>query len=101
MPEPRLGASIELLDELQRGPSNRFEDRDRVKVITPSGDLGVDDRKHRDVPVCVRILGCDDVTLGRVLKNNHAGFSIVMDGQVKALVEHEGVAIGSVQLGDC
>jgi hypothetical protein len=81
-----------------RRPPDRVEDRYRVKVVAPSGDLAVDDREHRDVPVCVGSPGGDDTTIGGVLKNDHAGCSVVMDGQVKAPLEHEGAAVGPVQL---
>ena len=94
-------SSIRVARSGARRPPDRFEDRDRVKVVAPSRDLAVDDREHRDVPVCVGSPGGDDTTLGGVLKNDHAGFPVVMNGQVKASVEHESVAIASVQLRHC
>ena len=84
-----------------RGPPDRFEDRDGVEVVAPSGDLAVDDREHRDVPVRVGSPGGDGTAFGGVLEDDHAGFSVVMDGQVEASVQHEGLAIGPVQLGHC
>ena len=84
-----------------RRPPDRFEDRDRVEVVPPSGDLAVDNGEHRDVAVCVISPGGDGTTFGGVLKNDHAGFSVVMNGQVETSVEHEGLAIGPVQLSHC
>jgi hypothetical protein len=42
----------------------------------------------------------NDSPLGGVLENDDPSFAVVVDGEIEATVEKEGVAVGPVQLSD-
>jgi len=81
-------------------PPDRVEDGDRVEVVALFRFLSVNDGDHRDVAVSVGGAAVDNSPLGGVLEYNDPGLAVVMDGEIEAAIEQEGVAVWPVQLDD-